>query len=714
MVEIGAIPIKNRQKSSTVETSHNAMLTEERRLNMQIATADSTLNRLRSHGHDLEAEYQHITTDIDGMSQAVSDVKARTEELRLKCADQMNVKSQYEYEGRRIHKLIHEQEKELAGLEGKLETIAKDIAKKEKEGQKLEEQIQRTRVDTAANVSHFAAVLKELAKETENNDGMRRELQRRLEGKENAAKAILAVEAVNDEMMKDIKAALSEKDRKQSIHDELAKKERELILTLTESALIRDRKAREFAAMKKRTLDCRGQAMERNLDFLDLCRKVEQNNVQLNELSELYEKVKLDRNKNTNTIQTSRQLIVEYKEKIRILENEVEVLRLEFEKVSDAVRLQKNDLTAAFKRRDATRCDLKQAEVGYKDLQTKIDFQSSEISRMNSSLSQVEDLIERNHSLYRNQASDCSNIQQMLIDKRDELTLIQEQFNRHEWVMKRGEVALRERSEELKLLTLQLNDFARQIDIMHRKVPQLRAYDNEIDELDRQLARERADVDAITAKLEAPDLKERQRAYCGKDFSSKELEEKVSVYEQRINSKEQQLWEKQILLREIEEKIAQADHQRGTDDPRIQKVLEREGQLRAETMVLRRKKFAALAESAVFKAQGTELAEEQNTVKQEITRAMERTARGKAFDDYAGKMVKMHERDLMGSSQKKQRTEFDSDEDEGKKPGRQHFDAYPTADGLSRPYGAFPVFQPMPPSGQLRHYRKEVIRPIEL
>jgi hypothetical protein len=280
--------------------------------------------------------------------------------------------------------------------------------------------------------------------------------------------------------------------------------------------------------------------------------------------------------------------------------------------------------------------------------------------------------------------------------------------------MKRGEVALSERSEELKLLTLQLNDFARQIDIMHRKVPQLRAYDNEIDELDRQLERERGDAEAITAKLEAPDLKERQRSYCGKDISSKGLEEKVSVYEQRINSKEQQLWEKQILLREIEEKIAQADHLRGTDDPRTEKVMERGGQLRAEAMVLRRKKLAALAESAVYKAQGTELAEEQTNVKQEITRAMERTERGHAFDDYADKMVKMHERDLMGSSQKKQRTELDSDEDEEKKPGRQHFDAYPTTDGLSRPYGAFPVFQPAPPSAQLRHYRKEVIRPIEL
>ena len=54
------------------------------------------------------------------------------------------------------------------------------------------------------------------------------------------------------------------------------------------------------------------------------------------------------------------------------------------------------------------------------------------------------------------------------------------------------------------------------------------------------------------------------------------------------------------------------------------------------------------------------------------------------------------------------------DEEEEIRPGRQRFDAYPTADGLSRPYGAFPVFQPAPVPGYARHFRKEVPRPIEL
>jgi chromosome segregation ATPase len=333
-------------------------------------------------------------------------------------------------------------------------------------------------------------------------------------------------------------------------------------------------------------------------------------------------------------------------------------------------------------------------------------------------MSNIENAIQTNQNVYDIEATDCSNKQKMLIDKRDELALITEQFNRHEWVMKRGEVRLREREEEHKILIFQLNDFQRQIEIMHRKLPQLRAYEKEIAELERQIKREQTDVDALTAKLEAPNLQERERAYCGRDFSLSELEEKVSLYEQRINGKQQQLWEKTILLKEIVEKIAEVTHQSGTDNPETLKLFEKSGALRAENMTLRRRKMAAMAETSIYMSQMTKLEEEKEVVKEEIVKAAERVEQGKPFDGYAGKMIKMHERDWAAKGRNQSRPDsWDSGEDEEEErqsPGRKRYDAYRTSDGLSRPYGAFPVFQPGSPSGQLRHYKKETLRPIEL
>jgi chromosome segregation ATPase len=82
MLEISSIPIKTRQKSAQVESSHNSMLGEERTFNTQLAYARETFSRLQSQQHDCEVEYQHLTNDIDGMIEAVSDLKRRTEELR--------------------------------------------------------------------------------------------------------------------------------------------------------------------------------------------------------------------------------------------------------------------------------------------------------------------------------------------------------------------------------------------------------------------------------------------------------------------------------------------------------------------------------------------------------------------------------------------------------------------------------------------------------
>jgi uncharacterized coiled-coil protein SlyX len=177
-------------------------------------------------------------------------------------------------------------------------------------------------------------------------------------------------------------------------------------------------------------------------------------------------------------------------------------------------------------------------------------------------------------------------------------------------------------------------------------LPQLRPYEREIAELETQIAREQADVDAVTQKLEAPARHERARAYCGRDFSLRELEEKVAIYEQRINSKEQQLWEKRILFDEIEEKITQIVYQSGTTNPENLKMFERSGTLRAESIALRSKKMAAIAESAVYQAQVGELDEEKQSAKAEIVAASERVARGEAYDLYAEKVIRKHERDI--------------------------------------------------------------------
>ena len=717
MIESSSNTNKLKQKSNAAESQHNTLLTEEKSVNQQLQGLEQQFQTLAIQVHDAETDYNHISNDIDGMLTAFSDLRHRATELESKVDEQKQIKLIRENEKKRVLKQIDEKSFEAAGLIQKSESIGKDIQKKEKESQKLEEAIAKLMQEKKSLEGQLTIIKNDRETERETQKKYNAQLAKTMAEKEKALQALMATENLNAETLEQIKVALMEKNRKQAIHDSLAQKEIDFIQQMSDASLIRDRKAREMAAMKKKTADARQLAKERNLDYLDLVRKQELIMIAINDTSKLYEQVKLERNRHVNTIQTSRQLIVELKEKIRILESETEVLRKEFEITDAQVRVQANELNQAYTRRDNTKSELKKAEVKYQSLEAQIDFQKNETDRLSLVLRNIEDQIAAQQGRYADHSEDCARRQRMLIDKQDNLCILTEKFNRHEEIMKNGEIELRKREEQIRLLNLQLKDFKRQIDLMNRKIPQLKAYEKEIAELRRQIDIEQADVDKITRKLEVPSEQERKRSYCGKDFTLKELEDKVSRYEQRINSKEQQLWEKKILLREIQDKIKEIEKETGNYASRNQNLIAKSGQLRLDSLALRRKQKAAESELSVYQAMKGALQEQKQEVKTEIDEAMRRSSRGEAFDVKAEKIVKMHERDIMSASTRlrnKQYEALDDDEEENVRPGREHYDAYPTKDGLSRPYGAFPVFQPAKPSANLRHYRNETDRPIQL
>lgn len=714
ILEIGSIPVKTRQKCAQVESNHNTLLAEEKNLNIQLQTIEDNLYQTQTKCHDYEVEFQHVTKDIDSVSQATMTLKSQCDEYRKQIADKTAQKQQLEFDTKKATKEIIELDKEISSIDSKLESIGKDMEKKESETTKMEDMIARLLLEKVSYENQLRTLQNDRQCEKDNVTKLQSQYKISLSEKEAALQALIEMESINEKLRNKINEALDERDRKQAILDNLVVKDKDLAQQLVDSSLVRNRKAREMAVMKKKTRDSKALAMEKNIHLLDLCRKLEQNQIKMREYSELYEKVKIDRNRNVNTIQTSKQLIVEMKEKIKILENETEVLRREYEQVAFNVKQQKNELMQAYKKRDAIRVDLKQSEIKYQELMSKIDFQAGETERLNHILQSLEDQINYQQGRYSSQADDCADRQRMLIDKQDELCIIYEQFNRHQEIMKKGEAAITEKEEELKLLNLQLRDFTRRIEVMQRKIPQLRSYNEEIEELRKQLKQERKQVNEISKRLEIPDLKERKRSYVGHDFSLKELEDKVALYEQRINSKEQQLWEKQILLREINDKINEISGDSGRDVSRNQKLLEKGGKIRAETMATRRKKLATLSELAIYQAQKEELKKQKEEIQAEIDAANERSARGEMFDDISARMLRMYSHD-MARTRMEQSGMIDNDDDDDDRPrGRQKYDAYPTADGLSRPYGAFPVFQPAPPPGYIRHYHKENPIPIEM
>jgi chromosome segregation ATPase len=712
-MEVAPIPAKLRLKAAAIEATVSGYAAEERLTVERAAALEAKAQAELAECGAMMAEYERVTNEMNAATEAADVQRRALDRWRIDCQEAASAKLDREYERINTTRQIREQEIILRDTDALIDQVCHGVERIRLAIMKTEDATARLQLERDTVHERLRRLTEDKKQEERHVGKLTADLDHGVKAKENALKALVAMQAVNQEMFAQIKEVLGQRDQKQLILNGFAQKKQDMIQQLQEAVIIRNRKAREVIQMKAKITDLKSLAIQRNLRLLDQTRTMEFIMNKLYECSVLYEKVKADRNRCLGLIQTSRQITVELCEQTKLLENSVDVLRKEFINVDTAVKFQKRELVSGFKRREATKCELRTAEDRYRDLQGKIDCQANDTVQMNRILQQIEDRINSQQRQYALHADDCANVQRRLIDKQDQLCMIYEQYNRHEEVMRRGEIALREREEELRLLNNQLNDFVRQMEILYRKLPQLRKCEAEINELRLDITRERKDVEDLTLRLEVPDQKERKRQYCGRDFSHAELDAKLEMYSNQLQLKTQHRYEAQILLREIDEKISEIKAEATQDATATFRHMEKGGHARAEAMALRRKKMAALSEIAVYQAQKDELQGQKDEIVHDTEEALARSARGELFDEQADKLFRMHERDIKTASAPRQKSVFESDdEDEEPRPGRQKFDAYPTADGLSRPYGAFPVFQPGAPAPNLRFFKKEGTRPV--
>lgn len=104
----------------------------------------------------------------------------------------------------------------------------------------------------------------------------------------------------------------------------------------------------------------------KELLILDLAKKQQETEFRLNSFMALYDDAKNARNKYVTAIQNCSQDLAEMKERIKILQNEVEILRNESaEKDRLLVRI-KHDVAAEVTRRDRFRKELNMHELQFK------------------------------------------------------------------------------------------------------------------------------------------------------------------------------------------------------------------------------------------------------------------------------------------------------------------------------------------------------------
>jgi len=425
----------------------------------------------------------------------------------------------------------------------------------------------------------------------------------------------------------------------------LKKEEHARERTISELASQRERMSRQ-AALKVHKWKEQGEHVRvKELIIVDLKKKRKETLHRLRDFQQLYDLVKNQRNKFVNLIQASSQSIAEMKEKLKILANEVEILRSESNNKDKLLTKAHQEHTTSVIERDQVRGELNKCAVTFRDRQDTVDEQISEIDKLNAIINQAEKEMLRMKKQYETQVEQRNWTGITLIDRNDELCILYEKANIQEEVSNQGEMELKKREDEIRMLNLELKEVFRSMEVTRRMLPKIPALDEQIASLQEQLLNTRRRGEELSTQLEAPENKQRWRRLEGKIPDKEELTAKINQLEERLNDKKEQLLEKELILEEVSslaDRLRQQAAEGRADTLELAKrVNDYQSRIRGTT----RKMMATVSELSMYQASSMKLQAEREDLAQEVGSARERLVEGRAPTDDAEREWFRQERD---------------------------------------------------------------------
>jgi chromosome segregation ATPase len=362
---------------------------------------------------------------------------------------------------------------------------------------------------------------------------------------------LLAQEGVETDKKKELEHLIEDVDDLETkVANAIAegKKQSKLLSLLSAQ---RDIKARENSRIESKDKEAKHQVRTKELVILDLTKRCNEITNRLKEFSALYEVVKNERNKYVNLIQSSAQALAEMREKIRILQNEVEILSNERAAKDLALTKEKNAHQQAQNQRDALRQDLNRLLSEYRSRQGTVEQQIQEIDKLNVVINNLEKEMLQLKSRYEHAVEERNITGVQLIDRNDELCILYERSNQQLETLKKGEMILIKLEENIRLLRLYYEELNRKYIVATRKVPFKNTMEKKIIALRTELEKENKLTEEFSAKLEDPSNLTRWRPLEGTDLDLEQLISKIQILEKRLDEKRENVLQKELVLEEI-------------------------------------------------------------------------------------------------------------------------------------------------------------------
>merc|ERR1711988_739182 len=233
----------------------------------------------------------------------------------------------------------------------------------------------------------------------------------------------------------------------------------------------REKLARDASTAHRLSRETADEVSMKQLEEFDLKKKLQEISQRQKEFCTMYEVVKNERNKYVAMIQSSSQNLSEVKEKLKILQNEVEILRMESAGKDKALLRTRQEAQRQRVIRDQLRTEYTKISAKGSSLNEQVEQYVIEIDKLNSIINSIEKemvILKRKYE----QAVETRNFTGIqLIDRNDELCILWEKSNIQEKLLKKGEDAMNARTEEIRSLKIDLGEVERQLKVIRGQIP---------------------------------------------------------------------------------------------------------------------------------------------------------------------------------------------------------------------------------------------------
>ncbi|XP_044279135.1 coiled-coil domain-containing protein 146 isoform X3 [Varanus komodoensis] len=550
----------------------------------------------------------------------------------------------------------------------------------------------------------------------------RKELQKEVE---NAKRNLTQEKTSTDAEVRMLEQCIAEEDQLFKAQEHFREDVANLIRMIQLKADEREQKSKDCLKAQVRLNNIIAEIKTKDFEIREHMKKQREIQRQMKEFAKMYDIVRHERNKLVNLVHCARQKTNEIKEKVKMLDNEMEILR--HNAIIKERKLQKYQLKLSnnIAIKESIKCDVSKVHQTLQEMKEKREQQLMDVERLTNMLTHTEEEMVQLRKKYERAVQRRNESGVQLIEREEEVCIFYEKINVQEMMSRNGDIEINVMDEKIRFLKLKLTEKKRQIELSLRTLPMKRSLDADLVVLQIQFSQCKDRIKSLEKLFADPNEEKRTRKLPGKDPSQAELFKKIEELEIHLAQKEEKLLEKDFIYEQVSRLTERINRkaENGKQDTLI--LAKKMNELQEKIKSTTQKMMALIAELSMNQALAIKLQQEMRDKEQFLMCITSRLEKGLPPPKEVEKeWLKVLRDEQVYKAAVEDKAKHAVEEEQHALPtsvyttAEQRPNAYiPDEENvlpLPRPYGALAPFKPGEPSANMRHIRKPMVKPIEI